>query len=91
MIGNSLVPVLTSNNDKGFKVTYNSETIAPGNLAFDGNMETRWVSNGGGGWYGPVWIQIEFPKSIKLTGIVVNTSPFSAYAVSGSKDKITYS
>lgn len=91
MIGNSLIPVLVSDNDQGFEVTYNSQTTSPGYTgykAFDGNKSTYWYS---GNAYVPVWLQIEFPKSIKLTGIVVKTPVFAAYKRWCSKDKISYS
>ena len=97
MIGNSLVPVLTSNNDQGFIITASYEfrdayRLNSAYKVFDNTnaAANRWSAVNGAP---PHWIQIEFPKTIKITGIMINLSATAPAPIDIklSKDKINYS
>lgn len=73
MIGNSLVPILTSNNDQGFIVT--ASLLAAESSAYNIFANKGWYA---GYSKGTQAITIIFPKKIKLTRI--NMSPFNSFS-----------
>ena len=91
MVGNSLVQILTSNSDQGFTITASSEysTGRAKYMAFDNNTSTRWRSLG----ESAAWLQLQFPKSAKITGININSGSGGvacSFKTLVSKDGITF-
>lgn len=91
MIGNSLVPKLTANIDQGFILTASSEYNGgrAKYMAYDNNISTRWRSLG----ESMAWLQLEFPKSTKITSIAINSGSGGAscsFKTLVSKDGINF-
>lgn len=84
MIGNSLVPILTSNNDQGFIITASREEASAYKVFANGGWSAGYSA-------GTQWINILFPKYIKLTKIeMLPGNSFSGVNSAYSKNQIQY-